>query len=701
MQRLLILAALLGAAAPVPLLAAATGPCGALLPDKAAPDGANGITAESLIELRDIGYPAPIAKGLTLGLSPDGRKLAFPIQRADLTSNSYCSAVIVLDLATHGASVVGSSDALAMADAPYRGPMVPNAAPAFVKPRWSPDGQWLAFLRSDRGITSLWRARVDGSHLSQVPGTDATIDSFAWSRDGSRLIISSRPKIAEETRDLQHEALVGFRYDERFLPFTGATPFPLISPLEIHSINLATGMLGAPSDDDAKVLHEATDPSRTPAPTRSAREAWTAPEHADRIGSPAMLHVADDGNEIACPRHLCASVSGFWWADDGSNLAFLRREGEAGEQTALYVWTVGRAVPRRIILTEDLLIGCIRSKEQLICARETATEPRRIVSIDLETGRSNILFDPNPSYPSGYARPAERLVWRTDKGTPVFGDLVLPKGYVIGRRYPLIITNYQTRGFLRGATGDEFPIQLFAARGFAVLSLDRPRDLGTDTPGIRNIHELQQFEGKDWADRANVESAVERGVQQLVSRRIVDPDKIGITGLSDGSETVTYAILHFPHLAAASMSNCCNEPEAFLAMGGPATADDFRSLGYPDLMDHDAVFWEPASLAYNAHSIKVPILMQLPDQEFWLSLQSIEALREAKAPVDAYIFPGEGHIKLSPQHRMAVYKRNLAWFDFWLRGVRDDDLVPGDVYGRWEKLRSDAGGTATASLPLQ
>lgn len=701
MRRIFVLAALLGTASPCALLAATPEPCRSILPSNDDPTRTGRITAETLIELRDIGYPAPIGKGLALVLSPDGRKLAFPIQRADLASNSYCSGVVILDLATHATSVVGSSDALATAFAPYRGPMVPNAAPAFVRPGWSPDGQWLAFLRSDRDVTSLWRVRVDGSHLSQVPGTDATLESFAWSQDGNRLIISSRPKIAEETRELQQEALVGFHYDERFLPFTGAAPFPLIRPLETHSIDLATGRLGTASDEDAKILRDAEGATRTPAPSRSTREAWTAPEHDDRIGSPPVLHVSDHGNKIACPRDLCLGVSGLWWADDGSSLVFLRKEGDAGEQTALYVWPIGRAAPRRVLLTEDLLIGCIRSKQQLICARETATEPRRIVGIDLETGRSHILFDPNPSYPSGNSQPAERLVWRTDRGTPAFGDLVLPQGYIAGHRYPLIITNYQTRGFLRGATGDEYPIQLFAARGFAVLSLDRPRDLGTNTPGIRNIHELQQFEGRNWADRANVESAVERGVEHLVARGIVDPDKVGITGLSDGSETVTYAILHFPHLAAASMSNCCNEPESFLAMGGPATADDFRSLGYPDLMDHDTTFWQPASLAYNARRIKTPTLMQLPDQEFWLSLQSIEALREAGAPVDAYIFRGEGHIKLGPQHRLAAYERNLAWFDFWLREVRDENSVPDVVLDRWEKMRSLARAAASKDPPSQ
>lgn len=51
-----------------------------------------------------------------------------------------------------------------------------------------------------------------------------------------------------------------------------------------------------------------------------------------------------------------------------------------------------------------------------------------------------------------------------------------PLDYEPGKRHPLIVTTYRSGGFLRGAVGDEFPIQLFAARGFAVLDFDAPPD---------------------------------------------------------------------------------------------------------------------------------------------------------------------------------------------------------------------------------
>jgi len=58
-----------------------------------------------------------------------------------------------------------------------------------------------------------------------------------------------------------------------------------------------------------------------------------------------------------------------------------------------------------------------------------------------------------------------------------------------------------------------------------------------------------------------------------------------------------------------------------------------------------------------------PLLMQAPDDEYQAGLESFTALREAGKPVDLFVFPDEHHVKWQPAHRLAVYRRNLAWFD--------------------------------------
>lgn len=73
----------------------------------------------------------------------------------------------------------------------------------------------------------------------------------------------------------------------------------------------------------------------------------------------------------------------------------------------------------------------------------------------------------------------------------------------------------------------------------------------------------------------------------------------------------------------------------------------------------------------SADVVKTPILMQLADDEFRLALETYSTLQYRHRPVDMFVFPDEHHYKWHPAHRLAIYERNLAWLDFWLRGVRD------------------------------
>ncbi len=58
-------------------------------------------------------------------------------------------------------------------------------------PRWSPDGQWLAFVSNRSGSKDIYIMRADGSELRQL--TDATAEDLypSWSPDGRQLVFSS------------------------------------------------------------------------------------------------------------------------------------------------------------------------------------------------------------------------------------------------------------------------------------------------------------------------------------------------------------------------------------------------------------------------------------------------------------------------------------------------------------------------------
>jgi dipeptidyl aminopeptidase/acylaminoacyl peptidase len=329
----------------------------------------------------------------------------------------------------------------------------------------------------------------------------------------------------------------------------------------------------------------------------------------------------------------------------------------------------------------------------LICTGETSTRPRRLVSVDTRSGAIKTLFDPNPAFRGIRLGSVRRLRWRNSLGLETWGDLVLPSDYRPGDRLPLIVVQYHSVGFLRGGTGDEYPIFLLAQRGFAVLSIERPTFAASADPTLKDWNAINAANQRGWAERRSLLSAVLVGVSKAEGTGAIDSQRVGITGLSDGSATVAFALINSHVFAAAAMSTCCMEPLTTMVVGGIAWADQLRSMGYPGATADGHAFWREMSLVENAARIDTPLLMQLSDNEFRLALEAYSALREQGKPVEMYVYPGEFHTKDQPIHRLAIYERNLDWFSFWLQHREDPDPSKRSQYARWEALRVAAHAT--------
>nr|WP_278448238.1 TonB-dependent receptor [Brevundimonas diminuta] len=130
-----------------------------------------------------------------------------------------------------------------------------------------------------------------------------------------------------------------------------------------------------------------------------------------------------------------------------------------------------------------------------------------LVAVSKATMKMRTVFDPNPEFQNIALQPAKRLYWRSAQGLDAYGDLILPPGHRLGQKHPLIIVGYNTvRGFHRGGMADEYPIQIFAANGFAVLSYARPNppsgtDLATGFKASMN----------NWTDRRRIHGVLEAG----------------------------------------------------------------------------------------------------------------------------------------------------------------------------------------------
>lgn len=662
--------------------------------------GTRALTADDLVRLRDVG-PAnnELADLALFTLSPNRTRVAFQIRRADPVTNSYCLGMVVMALDRKSAPIfVDRGGTLLQYSARLSGQGgLDTGIPMVITPRWSPDGSWIAFLKREAGPTRLWRAASNGQGSLAVSPEDWNVLDFRVV-DKEHALVRFQDRSLGGPHQQSREAMTGYHFDDRFLP--AASNVPVLAPPELaHTalLDMTAGTFDVLSDEDAQTRFGAvvSDPAQSPAGGQV-----TLVEAGKGVGLPMAISVLrPDHRTVVCSPTVCGDVEREpWWNARHDALLFFRHAGWAGSRTEIAEWRPGAQQVTVRFATSDYLVYCRpRRADLIICLRETAVLPRHLAAIDLRRGKVDILADFNPELAGLTLGQVSRIQLKSAFGIPAYADVVLPVGYTPGRRYPIIVVQYRSRGFLRGGVGDEFPIQAFANEGFAVMSFDRPESVGVmaHPPTWTDVDRLGLA---DFVDRRNVLSALEQGVRILIDRGIADPKAIGITGLSDGSSTVQFAALNSPMFAAGIVSGCCweREQDALLGLKGQAL---YRPIGWPPLTDPAPAFWSRTSLEQNAAHVAFPILFDAADDEFRLALASYVALRESGKPADMFVFPDEHHTKWQPAHRLAAYQRSIDWFDFWLRGRLPDDPDRRKDALRWMDMRDQAVGRATGPSP--
>ena len=680
------------------LIAASAGaqPCVNVLPPPSAvtAPASRAVTPRDLVELRDIG-PNMIdnSSANMFSISPDGSRLAFQMQQGRPDDNTYCLSLIVKPLRGGQAVVLNeggefikrtfTSDGYAIG--------VPGGIGLETLPLWSPDGGKIAFLRRDGGVTHMWVVNADGSDAKAITEGDVNIDAFAWSKDGKAIITASRPGLNAFLQSSETEGRSGFLYDERWVP--GAYNHPLARepvPTVYTTVDILSGNSRPATKDNRDLLDIPPDPRRPADAIQFVADddetiAWTTPIEETIVRPRTMLTINREGKVEHCRDVFCSDIVALWWMTDHT-LLFLRTEGPPTGQMALYRWGEG-AQPTLLLTTKSYLTGCQLRDISLYCREESSLQPGRIVSISVRDGRVVPIYDPNPEFTALNLGPAERLHWTNNVGIETWGDLVMPPERKQGEKLPLIIVQYTSHGFLRGGTGDEFPIQVFAAHGFAVLSVQRPQYLGMKLHA-KTWDEVNRLDMKGWGDRKSVLSSFETVVNLLAARGDIDPSRVGITGLSDGASSAQFAILNSHVFRAAAMAQCCEEETSPSLLAGSVFGAWFHAMGYPKLTESGKSFWAPMSIRANAAKLDTPLLMQVSDIEYLGALEGYDALKEQNKPVELYVFPDDNHVKWQPAHRLAAYTRYVDWFDFWLRDVEDSDPAKAAQYERWRQYKT-------------
>ncbi len=425
--------------------------------------------------------------------------------------------------------------------------------------------------------------------------------------------------------------------------------------------------------------------------------AWIEKSNPDDSGwAPPMVvtAISENGKKLRCPAEACTAknIRALWWAATGENgkeeIIFRVNDGRNYTLSSFYGWTSGENNLRTILRSNDNISQCELAGKRLVCGQETWTSPKKIVSLDLDNGEITPIIDVNPAFQNFKFTTVEKIFTKDGEGYTVHGHLVYPRDYQKGKRYPLVIVETRSAStFLRGGTGDEQPVHVYAQQGMAVLSYS------VNTHAISDVKYSDLLAAQIAIDRHIIikqaySEAIENMIAALDKRGIIDPEKIGISGLSAGSVVTDVALLNRNYAAASTAYSAVSSR---YPMGGIDSSfmRKVRNTIFdgPQSSPKGAEMRRKYSVDSNAKRIDTPYLIQVADREVNFAMANYNALLETGKPVEMYIYPDEYHVKWQPTHKYMVYRRNLDWFNFWLRGVEDPAPEKVAQYQRWRKLR--------------
>ena len=655
----------------------------------AASDVSRHVTTTDLLMLRDVDG---------VSISPDGRFVVFQVRRAEPRSNSYSNQWILIDTKTRRERVIVEDG----------GEPLFNSAGEWEThtPIWNSDSSDFYYTRKDRGQVTVHRASPNGGGEQMPVGNGDVVDLALSAKDVMDVVTE---EVTEETKlAASDEYFRGrlFMPDDPLMARGMTNPItPLLGPPDFkpkkirigYDVDLKTGLILArpaasrTSYAPDSILQDIPDFRYAINNTISPEGQW----HASSVmtkkkgahgGKYAIYLVPSAGGEPAqLTPESDEAIRQLSWSSDGRCLYYLRKTNH--NECNIFAADMETRTVKQVTKGAHYIRTCSFAEASPIaaCIIEWPQRPAEIALVHLETGNVDILTELNHDFNRLNKSRFEKLAWTNKHGDELFGILTYPTNFRSDMRYPLIITTYRASGFLRGATGDEYPVAVFAANGSFVLSLDIHNisyvPLSIDQEQPFSVTLLQ------WQSPL---SGIEQIVDQLNQRGLIDIRRIGICGYSHGAEIANYAISHSDIFAAAITHGGSARDPLFYYLKNESWHTLFKAWGLDGPpYGKNLVKWQQMSPALNAARINAPLLMNTPDKEYLAALQQYWEMRDHRKQVEMWVFPDEGHFKHQPIHRQVIYDRNVDWFNYWLRDIRDPDPQKADQYKRWDALRTE------------
>lgn len=631
-------------------------------------------------------------------ISPDGQWIAFSLQQCHAESNTTTSAIWL----------VHSNPAKTAAPR-----QLTSGSGYDSTPRWSPDGQTLAFLSSRGGSPQLYLLPLNGGEAHQFSTLPQGITEYSWRPDGSAILAHSAWKPEDETSTNPASPPAWERYthlenqwdglgnkQERhqqlwLLALDGTTTRLTSEPVDLEQscwspdgieivfcanrrsdpdlsvsralwvLTLATGQLRCLTPQDGLAQMPSWSPDGqwiaylfTPDQTEAGNY---APWIVNVQGHSAPQEAVTGASAFTCQTWVIDELRSEWlqhpqWYPNSQ--ALLVTVQEKGQ---VHLCRLDRAQDQIIHLTNQngryVAPNLSRDGQSIAVVRGDWFTPGDIWSMNSEGKQPRKLTGVNDDLlrHRQLTRP-KRINWQAEDGLTIEGWLYLPP-LAADSKAPLILVPH---GGPSLAWGDSYvhEFQVLAGRGYAVLAPNPRGSAGYGDDFGRKV--IGDWGGADFHDLLS-------GLDHVIATEAIDEQRLGIEGISYGGYLTNWAISQTQRFKAAVSRNGISSISTAALLSDQTV---WFGLSMPDVAQQQ----QRSALTFVEH-ISTPLLLLHAGNDlrcpFSESMQLFVALRKRKQPVELVNYHHVSHLMDwpgvgSPQQRADRIRRTIAWFEKYL-----------------------------------
>ncbi len=577
--------------------------------------------------------------------------------------------------------------------------------------QFSPDGSRLAFKRSVDDESQLFLLPTTGGEAVQLSEHETSIGSYAWSEDGSKIIF-----VATEPRTDEEEEARETGYDAIFVD-EGPNGQQSGNWNNLWLIEVESGVERRLTDTDHRIGSFSVAPNgdRILFTSRIENrrnqqnlseiqllevEAGTIRQLTDNSAPEGRLSWAPDGRSFAYTartdgewellldkiwvmdpdggdRRIVSgafdgNIGNFVWAPDASAILF---SGLHGTNNNLYRINLGSDSVEQITSSIGSLAPSSFSRDRVKMAyvfQDFDTPADIWVGPTDGTGAVQ-LTNVNPTITDELVLgQGEVIRWESRDGTEIEGILMLPAEYQSGM-LPLLL---HIHGGPAGVFRNSFSASnhIWAGLGYAQLSPNVRGSSGYDDDLLRG--NLRDIGSGDYEDLMT-------GVDELISRGIADPDKLGLRGWSYGGILGGWTITQTDRFKGASVGAMVSD---WTSEYGPGFNHDVRLWYIGGTPWDNTDEWRERSALTHVANVTTPTLVlhginDRTDTEPQ-SMMFFQALKD-QGKITRYIrFPREPHGFQEPRHQRTRDVEEIRWIQKYVRNI---EWTPWERPGKDEK----------------